>query len=418
MQVRAGGASEVGNVRDHNEDFYGVDPKGHIFVLADGMGGHASGEVASRLACEGIVRALLPHRDELVRMAQEGRPQSRQTLLAALRGAVIAAEQSIFDSISAEPSHKGMATTCDLVFLAAGSAFIAHVGDSRIYLLRGDTGRMLTMDHTVANFLRSQGKAEAEIRQHPHSEKLIRALGMSGGAESDTLQLDLRTKDRLVLCSDGLSRYLHSPMHLRQLYADKTPQEAADFLCQWAIRQGGEDNVTAICIEVLDPGARPDYVETDSRVSALGKLTFFQDLSYQEMLQIMPITYERRALPGDRIIAEGDDGEELFLLLDGACDVQTNGISIARVEAGQVFGELALVDRRPRSATVIATSTCRLLVLRRTDFEELTRSGALANKLLWNVINDLALRLRSATTRIVEQGKLIKQSQQNPSVAQ
>jgi serine/threonine protein phosphatase PrpC len=348
-------------------------------------------------------------------MAQDGRPQSRQMLLAALRGAIVAAEQSIFDAISAEPSHKGMATTCDLVFLAAGSAFIAHVGDSRVYLLRGDTGRQLTVDHTVANFLRSQGKSEAEIRLHPHSDKLIRALGMSGGAESDTLQLDLRTNDRLVICSDGLYRYLHSPMHLRQLYGDRTTQEASEYLCQWAVKQGGEDNVTAVCMEISDPGARPDYVETDSRVSALGKLTFFQNLNYQEMLQIMPITYERRALPGDRIIIEGEEGEELFLLLDGACEVQTNGIQVAKVEVGQVFGELALVDRRPRSATVTATNTCRLLVLRRTDFEEITRTGPLANKLLWNVINDLASRLRNATTRIAEQGKIIRHNSQQIS---
>ncbi|MDX9722335.1 MAG: cyclic nucleotide-binding domain-containing protein [Myxococcota bacterium] len=405
MRIRAGGASEVGKVRDHNEDFYGVDPKGFMFVLADGMGGHAAGEIASRLACEGIVRVLLPHREQLAKLADDGRPDSRQTLISAMRGAVVTAEKNIFDAVAAVPERKGMATTCDLVFLAAGTAFIAHVGDSRVYLLRGDTGRLLTVDHTVANYLKAQGKSPLEVAGHPHKDKLIRALGMSGGAEIDTLQLDLRIGDRLVLCSDGLYRYLKNPTHLAQLYGHREPQEAADTLCKFAIESGGEDNVTCICVEVLDPGVRPTFVETDSKISALGNITLFRNLGYQEMLQVMPITYEKRIEAGEVIIREGDPGEELYLLVQGTCDVRSGGISIASIGTGQAFGELALVDNRPRSATVVANENCRVLVIPRNEFERLTQTGPLATKLLWNVIHDLSERLRSASERLREQGK-------------
>lgn len=409
MHVRAGGASDVGRVREHNEDFYGVDPKGHIFVLADGMGGHASGEIASRLACEGVVRALLPHRDELVKMAVEGKPQSRQNLMAALRGAIIAAEQAIFDAVQANPSHKGMATTCEVVFLAAGTAFIAHVGDSRVYLLRGDTGRQLTVDHTVENFFRAQGKTEAEIEAHPHRNKLVRALGMSGGAEIDTLQLDLRVSDRIVLCSDGLYRYLTSPLHLAQLFPrSKSPDEGAEGLIAYAVEQGGEDNVTTICVEILDPGSRPEYIETDSRIQALSALSLFKNLSYQEMLQIMPITYEKRITAGETIIVEGAVGDELYLLVQGSCDVYTGDIKVASIDKGKAFGELALVDQRPRSASVVAAEDCQLLAIRRPDFEKLTQSGPLATKLMWNVINDLATRLRTANDTLRVQGQALQ----------
>jgi len=400
MRVKAAGASEVGNVRSHNEDFYGVDPKGHIFVVADGMGGHAAGEVASRLACEGVVRALLPHREQLVGMADNARPDSRQTLMSAIRGAIIAAEKAIFDEVVENPERKGMATTCDLLFLAAGTAFIAHVGDSRVYLLRGDTGRQLTVDHTVANFLTAQGKGNDEIEAHPHRDKLVRALGMSGGAEVDTLQLDMRVGDRIVMCSDGLYRYLKSPMHLAQIYGRKSPQDAADALTEYALEQGGQDNVTAICIEVEDPGIRPTFVETDSKISALGNMSLFKEMNYQEMLQVMPITYERKVDPGTSIIREGEPGEELYMLVQGSCEVQSNGVTLATIDAGQAFGELSLVDNQPRSASVIAREACRVLVIKRSDFETLTQSGPLATKLLWNVIHDLASRLRRANTRI------------------
>ncbi|OIP40289.1 MAG: hypothetical protein AUK47_08805 [Deltaproteobacteria bacterium CG2_30_63_29] len=409
MRVRAGGASEVGKVREHNEDFYGVDPKGHIFVLADGMGGHAAGEVASRMACEGIVRALLPHREGLVELADDGRPDSRQTLLSALRGAVIAAERAIFDAVAGEPERKGMATTLDLVFLGAGTAFVAHVGDSRVYLLRGDTGRLLTTDHTVSNFLKAQGKTETEIAAHPHRDKLVRALGMSGGAEIDTLQLDMRVGDRLVMCSDGLYRYLKNPMHLAQLYGPRDPSEASKALCDFAIECGGVDNVTVICVEVLDPGARPTSVETDSKISALGNISLFQNLTYQEMLQVMPITYERHFKTGEVIINEGESGEELYLLIRGTCDVVAGDIKLATIKTGHPFGELSLVDNQPRSATVSAAEDCGVLVIRRADFEMLTQSGPLATKLLWNVINDLAARLRAASDRIREQGEQLEE---------
>jgi len=318
---------------------------------------------------------------------------------------VVAAERTIFDMVAAAPERKGMATTCDLVFLGAGTAFIAHVGDSRIYLLRGDTGRLLTVDHTVANFLKAQGKSPLEIANHPHKDKLIRALGMSGGAEIDTLQLDLRVGDRLVMCSDGLYRYLKNPTHLAQLYAGRGPQEAAEALCHFALECGGDDNVTVVCIEVADPGTRPSVVETDSKISALGNLSLFRNLTYQEMLQIMPITYERRIEAGIDIICEGEPGEELYLLVEGACEVRTEGVRLATIQAGRAFGELSLVDNRPRSASVTATEMCRVLVIHRADFERLTQSGPLATKLLWNVIHDLAERLRGASDRIREQGK-------------
>lgn len=400
MKVRAGGASDVGKVRGHNEDFYGVDPKGHIFVLADGMGGHAAGEVASRLACEGVVRALLPHREQLVQLADDAKPDARQTLIAALRGAIVSAERAIFDEVGRVPERKGMATTCDLLFLAAGTAFIAHVGDSRVYLLRGDTGRQLTMDHTVENFLIAQGKDENEIERHPHRDKLIRALGMSGGAEIDTLQLDLRVGDRVVLCTDGLYRYLRNPLHLAQLYGRRDPQAAADELVKFALQNGGQDNVTVICVEVQDPGERPTFVETDSKISALTNISLFKELNYQEMLQVMPITYERKIDAGTAIIKEGDVGDELFMLVQGACEVRANGVRINQLSAGESFGELSLVDNQPRSATIVATEQSRVLVINRKDFDALTASGPLATKLLRNVIRDLAARLRDATAKL------------------
>ena len=404
MRVRSGGCSNTGNIKAYNEDYWGVDPSGYIFILADGMSSAGGGEIASSKTCQSVVRALLPNREKLGSLADDSKPDSRHTLISALKGAVIRSEREIYDAIEANPKLKGIASTCDLLFLANGSAFGTHIGNGRIYLLRGETGRQLTLDHNVYEYLRSQGVEESKLANYPHKNKLIRALGMSGGSDIDTLQVDLRQGDRIVMCSDGLHRYIQSPTHLAQLCQSMDPQSAAEFLCQYALDKGGEDNVTVICIEVSDPGARSSAIETDSKITALGNISFFCGLNYQEMLQIMPITFEQMVEPNTEIIREGDEGENFYMLVSGKCIVTSGGVKIATLEPGAAFGELSLLDRQPRSATITSLEKCKLLVIRASDFERLTQSGTLAVKLLWNVVHDLSERLRKSSDKIRNQG--------------
>ena len=404
MRVRSGGC--VGRIksRQNNEDCIAIDPNGSFFILAAGMGSNEAGALASRSTCETIVRTLVPKREQIDALASDVRPDARKMLMAALRDALHQAEREIFKLAGSNRSLKGLASTCDLVYLANGTAYIAHVGDSRIYLLRGDTGRQLTLDHNMYEFLRAQGKREDEIAYNPYRERIVRALGMSGNADIDTLQFDLRQGDRIVICSSGLHRYLQNATHLAQLYRSVEPQRAAEFLTNFAYEHNGEACISNICIEISDPGMRHSSIETDSKITALEQICFFRDLSYQEMLQVMPITFERTFEPGKVIIREGDEGDELFILVEGACEVTNSGVKLAKLEAGSSFGELSLVDRQPRSATVTALMPCRVLIIRAADFEKLTISGSLAVKLLWNVVHELSERLRRSSDTIRTQG--------------
>ena len=125
------------------------------------------------------------------------------------------------------------------------------------------------------------------------------------------------------------------------------------------------------------------------------------------MLQIMPITFEKSFAAGEEIIHEGDVGEELFILVEGTCEVSNSGVKIAKLDVGSSFGELSLVDSQPRSATVRALEPSRVLVIRANDFERLTLSGALAVKLLWNVTHELSERLRKSSATIKRQGLML-----------
>lgn len=405
MRVRYGGYSNSGKPQYQHETFIGVDPSGSIMVMAAGLGEHAA--VSCSSVCTGVVQSLIPHRTQMETMAADARPDSRRMLTSTLCGAMIRAERLLFEKSEQSPQYKGLTTTCDLLYLANGSVYIGHVGNNRVYLLRGDTGRQLTIDHTVYEYLKAQGKREEELARTAYRHRLIRALGMSGGAELDTLQLDLRQGDRLVLCSAGVHAHLQNATHLAQLYRTMEPSRAAEFLVNYAIEHGCEGSAAAICIEILDPGLRNSSLETESRITVLQQICFFRDLSYQEMLQIMPITFERTVEAGAEIIHEGDEGEELYILVDGECAVTNSGVHIATLNNGSSFGELSLVDSQPRSATVTAIKPCRLLVIRAADFEKLTVSGALAVKLLWNVTHELAERLRKSSDTIRHQGTLL-----------
>ena len=403
MRVRSGGYSNSAQVG--NSECWAIDPTGAFFVLSAGVGESAS--IASRSICETIIKLLIPHRAQLEGMAADGRPDSRQMLMSSICGAMIRSERSLFEQSESLAASTGLAATADLLFLANGTVYIGHVGNNRVYLLRGDTGRQLTIDHTVYEYLKAQGKTEAELARASYKNRLIRALGMSGGAEIDNLQVDLRQGDRLVICSPGVYECFQNATHLAQLYRTMDPQRASEFLVNYAVDHGCEGDASVICIEISDPGLRCSSLETESRITALEQICFFRDLSYQEMLQIMPITFEKTVEAGVEIIHEGDEGEELYILVEGECEVTNSGVRIAKLVSGSSFGELSLVDSQPRSATVRALQTSRMLVIRATDFERLTLSGALAVKLLWNVTHELSERLRQSSETIRRQGLIL-----------
>jgi hypothetical protein len=205
-----------------------------------------------------------------------------------------------------------------------------------------------------------------------------------------------------MLCSDGLANYLSSNEEISALMGQELSQATIDRAIELANGRGGRDNITAVAVEIDDPGVSRKTLETTQKIGLLQKISLFKQLSYQEMLQILPLTQELHAPAGETVIREGEPGGELFVLLEGGVDVESEGVNLTSLGPGSQFGELALVDDRPRSATVKTNAPSRLLVLRRKDFHQLTR-GELAPKLLWNLIFDISDRLRTTSWQLTEQ---------------
>jgi len=235
--LRSGSATHVGRVRSVNED---LALEGRtLFAVADGMGGHAGGEVAARTAIDALYRGFAhePSADGLVEAVHE-------------------ANQAVWERGRTDPSLRGMGTTLIVAALVTTDdgerLVLANVGDSRAYRLhRGELGQ-LTVDHSVAEELVARGKlSESEAAVHPHRHILTRALGVDPDVEVDVFELVPEQGDRYLLCSDGLSNEV-PPHEMSRLLTDtRDPKEAAEALVRMANESGGNDNITAVVLDVL-----------------------------------------------------------------------------------------------------------------------------------------------------------------------
>jgi protein phosphatase len=239
VRIEVGSATDIGRVRERNEDSILVDPP--LYVVADGMGGHRGGQVASQAAIE-----------TMEELAGEGK--------GSLADHVRRANRAVWDRSVEDQQLSGMGTTLTAARVDGTSATIAHVGDSRAYLLREGLLRQLTTDHTlVERMIRSGEITEAEADVHPHKNVLTRALGTDENVEVDEDAVALIDGDRLLLCSDGLTGMVTEDQIQAILETTENPQQAADRLVKAANRAGGIDNISVVVIDAIgeDEEAEP-----------------------------------------------------------------------------------------------------------------------------------------------------------------
>ena len=397
--------TDVGRVRDHNEDSFLVDKKLNLFIVADGMGGHAAGEVASQIAARTVRDVLARERDMLHEFEAGHGGINRTDVLRLLESAVQQACTAVFNEGQEDESKRGMGTTIDALLLIGSRGFIAHVGDSRVYLYRQGAVHQLTEDHSLINELLRRGRLSREqIEKLQYKNAVTRAVGVYESVEVDTLDFDVLKADRFLLCSDGLSGYLEEA-ELSRLFAETPDTELAQRFIDLANERGGKDNITAIVIKVPDAESGVDRLarEVNLKLEVLHKMPLFRHLTYQELVRLLNISEVRSYQPGERIVEEGDEGDELFIVLTGQARVHSGEATLTHLGPGQHLGEMALVDKAPRSASVSAEEKSQLLVIRRRDFFDIIRKDhAIAVKLLWSFLGVLTERLRATNRELGE----------------
>lgn len=231
--MKIGAKTDKGKVREQNEDSYGYE--GQLFVLADGMGGHQAGEIASAIAVQTILATDF----------------SGNSPDHTLREAVCQANQAILQAVEQDPTQYGMGTTVAVLYFLENMAYYTHIGDSRIYHYSNGSLSQLTSDHSlVAELVKSGSLTEAEAKNHPQRNILTHALGTETMPESAITKVPALHGDKFLLCSDGLCGLLEESRIFEEISVSKDPQSIVERLVALANDAGGTDNITVILIEI------------------------------------------------------------------------------------------------------------------------------------------------------------------------
>ena len=274
MKISVMAATDIGRVRDHNEDDYvalggkesppGVDA---LLVVADGMGGHAAGEVASKMTVDGIVQSLNDQGQEASKL--EG------NAFGVFLGKVLENVNQEVWQAAQEDDKRGMGTTCTLVAIRGDQLFLAHIGDSRAYLLRDGELHQVSKDHSWVEDAVDQGVITREqARVHPNRNVITRAIGLDQQPQIDTSVMPLADGDLVLLCSDGLNSMIPDE-DIHRILTGSSPEEVCQALTDAANDQGGHDNTTVVVATI---GARrktpsvtmPSAAELDTQEMEIG----------------------------------------------------------------------------------------------------------------------------------------------------
>lgn len=299
IEVKSAGITDTGKIRTENQDQFLVaeisrsmrvksgsnsyepdsrlfgSPLGHIFVVADGMGGHLGGSEASKFAVDFIANSILNNSSWLARIE----PSSEESFIDELKSLLENAHRAIEARAKTAEGFKGMGTTLTLAYVAWPRLIIAHAGDTRCYLFRKNELHLVTRDHTVANEMLRKGQLSRDELERSHwSNVLLNALG--AGAPSvfpDIYKIDLKENDSILLCSDGLNKHVSDVQINGVLSASKTPKSVCEELIMMAKQGGGSDNITIVHATFVSPS------ETDNLMQMFaahpGKETLLQELA-------------------------------------------------------------------------------------------------------------------------------------------
>lgn len=266
MEITAFGLTDVGKKRARNEDAYLINQSTNLYIVADGMGGHLGGEIASRIAVstiEEIISKMMQDPDMTLGTSAPIQPGDYSSYL---KHAISVAGSKIFERATFDPNLHGMGTTVVAVLFAHGKAYIANVGDSRCYLLRSGSIKQLTEDHSlVSEQIRAGIIKLSDARGHKLKNIITRSVGFQDEVDADVTNINLKLGDRLLLCTDGLTNMLSND-EISVAVAEIGVRPACEKLIELANERGGDDNITVVMaeIEVLDEALSSDEtVEMD-----------------------------------------------------------------------------------------------------------------------------------------------------------
>lgn len=356
-----------------------------LIAVADAIGPAEPARAAARIALDGVHGHVARNADVLARFRRHPTPALRDRVLAIVDEAFTRAAQETF---AFARRHEGVQVALDLVLLLATEAFVGHVGDGRVYLVRRGIVHQLTVDH----------RQEDEPGRPPSRgapRQLLRALGPRPSVRVETLTMELAEGDRFVATTRALREHLGDTA-IQEVIAASTPAELRGRLLERAPE-------AAFVAAAAQLGDTTDADGGQQRLARLKPMPLFAHCSESELRQVAQATHPRRFGRGAVLFHQGDAGAELYLLIAGKIRIERDGQHMVTLGPGSNFGEMAMLDEPTRSATAIAESPAELLVIHKEAFFTLMRSNPLlAVKILWNMLLSLSSALRRTSARLAE----------------
>jgi serine/threonine protein phosphatase PrpC len=377
-----------------------LNPRLGLLAIADAPGGGQDARAGARLALELVRAHLEKNEDILQRFRRNPSADLRSRVLSAIEEGFARAAQDLF---AFARRRQGVLVTLDVLLLLDTEAFIGHVGDGRVYLVRRGLVHQLTVDHSRGDEpLQFEQPGEDDPTEERNAStvadrRYTRSLGPNPRVRVESLCMELTRDDRFVVCAASLPRTVPEPILQVRLISE--PLAA---LPKALPADAGNAPVLAACAQLGggDP-FNPDSAQ--ARLAILAPMPLFAHCTEKELRAVAQATHPRRFPAGAVLFEEGHAGTELYLVISGSVNVVKHGRVIAELGPGSNFGEMALLDEPTRSATAVAGQDAELMVISRESFFALLKGNpTLAVKILWNLTLRLSANLRATSTRLAE----------------
>jgi len=394
--------SDIGRVRKNNEDNFLSDTVNGLFVVADGMGGHEHGELASQRAVEAVRNYIHNAMSGIKAYNLDPSPQRRQWIEQIVVGSVKAANTEVYNLAIQKGARENMGTTLSvLLFVGSEQAVVGHVGDSRIYRIRSKEVVQITEDQTLLVQQIKKGIVRPEDAKHvPYGNTLLQAVGYRAEVLPDVQWHELQRGDQFLLCSDGLSNYLVED-EIVTVFSQAHGEQIVPRLIACANARGGKDNITAVVVEVEDPTASMAATQLDLSTDILTRCPLLADLDITESMRLLPVGQLRLFIRDEVIQSEGGSSLGLVMVLAGRIGLYRRGTWLSTAGPGDHFGETDLFDQRGSAESAICEEEARVIVF---DPEKLRTflkdQPSISFKVLWNLGRHQAKRIRSHEGRL------------------
>lgn len=396
--MKFAGLTDKGLKRKGNEDFFIADGKLQLFMVCDGMGGHAAGEIASQTTAEIVQTFFRGAEKEFQDLLKEDTPENGMALTKLVSEAIQKASREVFQVALDSPEKHGMGTTISMLFISGQKGVVGHVGDSRVYLLRDGATSQLSEDHTVVNdIVRSGSMTREQAQRTPYAHAITRAVGLNKTVQVDTLVFDVLPGDTFLLCTDGVHDYVSESTVLTPFLQESDAEIIPAKLIEFAKSHGGRDNISAVVIRSEMDKDDDNVVlvqQVKLKLNTLANVGLFKELSLKEIMKTLTMCTVEECETDTIVVRDGDPGDRLFVLLDGEVKVTRGQEVLGHLGPGAHFGEMSLVTKRPRCAQIITVKQTRFLSLAKKHFDWIICfQHRIATKLLLALARELSSRL-------------------------